>query len=256
MEITARDIIVTELSGELAPSLVSELIESYQKVLAEFRKAAWDETLWKAGKFVENVFRVLDNLVHSRILEEVPNMNKLKQELEGLPSSKFQDSIRILIPRIATAMIYDPRSKKGAVHVKPINPDFLDATLTVAASDWILAEFLRLYHSSETEKIQQLIRSILVRKIPFVEKHGGVSFVTRPMKNAEDEILLLLLDAQNGMDRKSIGASLGNTYTPGRVTQAIDELLKKRYIIKRPDQQHVISGPGETHISEELSKIA
>ncbi len=80
--------------------------------------------------------------------------------------------------------------------------------------------------------------------------------MTRPMKNAEDEILLLLLDPQNGMDRKSIGVSLGNTYTPGRVTQAIDELLKKRYIIKRPDQQHVISGPGETHISEELSKIA
>jgi hypothetical protein len=255
METDFRDIIISELSTELAPSLVSELIESYEKILIEFRKAAWDETLWKAGKFVENVFRLLDNLVHSRVLDQVPNMNELKKELESLPSSKFQDSIRILIPRIATAMIYDPRSKKGAVHVKPMNPDFLDATLTVAASDWILAEFLRLYHSSDTERIQQIIKSILVRKIPFVEKHGGVSFVTHPMKNAEDEILLLLLDAQDGMDRKAVGISLGNTYTPGRVTQAIDELLKKRYIIKRLDGQHVISGPGETHISEELSKF-
>jgi hypothetical protein len=255
MDLTVRDTIVTELSGQLAPSLVTDLIESYEKTLTEFRKAAWDETLWKAGKFVENVFRLLDNLVHSRILDQVPNMNKLKEELEDLPSSNFQDSIRILIPRIATAMIYDPRSKKGAVHVKPLNPDFLDATLTVAACDWILAEFLRLYHSSQTEKIQQLIRSVLVRKIPFVERHGGVPFVTRPMKNAEDEILLLLLDAQNGMDRKSIGFSLGNTYTPGRVTQAIDQLLEKRYIIRRPDKQHIITGPGEAHISEELSKL-
>jgi hypothetical protein len=127
METDFRETIISELSTELTPSLVRELIDSYEKVLVEFRKAAWDETLWKAGKFVENVFRLLDNLIHSRVLDQVPNMSDLKKELEGLPSSKFQDSIRILIPRIATAMIYDPRSKKGAIHVKPMNPDFLDA---------------------------------------------------------------------------------------------------------------------------------
>ncbi len=251
-----RTKLVTELSSKFPAQLVEDLIASYEKVLIEYRKAAWDETLWKAGKFVENVFRLLYFVLHSQVLEQVPNMNDLKKELEQAPASQLQDSIRILIPRIATAMIYDPRSKKGAVHVKPIDPDYLDATLAVSACDWVLAEILRMYHTQETEELMQIIRTILMRKVPFVEKHGGQSFVTVPLGNAEDEVLVLLLDNKDGMNRKSIGKSLESTYTVGRPTQALKELIKKRYVVLRPDDKnYVITGPGESYISGVLSKI-
>ena len=250
-----RTKLISELSSKFPEELVQDLITSYEKVLAEFRKAAWDETLWKAGKFVENVFRLLYYVVHSKVLDQVPSMNDLKREFVNLLSDKYQDSIRILIPRISTAMIYDPRSKKGAVHVKPIDPDYLDATLAVSACDWVLAEILRVYHTQETEEIQQIIRSILMRKVPFVEKHGKESFVTIPLGSAEDEVLLLLLDSRDGMDRKSIGASLKNVYTQGRVTQALQELVKrKRFAVLRSDGKYVITGPGESHISAVISK--
>jgi len=249
--------LVSELSSKFPSELVEDLIGSYEKVLAEYRKAAWDETLWKAGKFVENVFRLLYFIIHSQVLNQVPSMNDLKTELQKSPSTTFDDSVRILIPRIATAMIYDPRSKKGAVHVKPIDPDYLDATLSVSACDWVLAELLRIYHTKDPEEIQHIIQSILVRKVPFVEKHGGQSYVTVPLKNAGDEVLMLLLDNKDGMDRTSIGKSLENNYSPGRVTQALDELMDKgkRYIILRPDNKYVITGPGESYISGALSKI-
>jgi hypothetical protein len=54
-----RTQLVAELSSKLPRELVEDLITSYEKVLVEFRKAAWDETLWETGKFVENVFRLL-----------------------------------------------------------------------------------------------------------------------------------------------------------------------------------------------------
>jgi len=73
-----RTQLVSELSSKLPPELVEDLIGSYDKVLIEFRKAAWDETLSKAGKFVENVFRLLYFIIYSKVLAEVPSMNELK----------------------------------------------------------------------------------------------------------------------------------------------------------------------------------
>jgi hypothetical protein len=62
--------LVSELSSKLPSELVEDLIGSYDKVLTQFRKAAWDETLSKAGKFVENVFRLLYFIVHSKVLDK------------------------------------------------------------------------------------------------------------------------------------------------------------------------------------------
>lgn len=248
--------LVSELSSKFPSELIEELISSYEKVLIEFRKGAWDETLWKAGKFTENVFRLLYHIVHSKVIREAPNMNALKKELENLQSEKAPDSIRVLIPRIATAMIYDPRSKKGAVHVKPVNPDYLDATLVVSACDWVLAELLREFHTKETEEIRQIIQSVIARKVPFVERHGEESLVTIPLGNAEDEILLLLLDNRNGLDRTTIGKWLKNFYTQGRVTQALQKLARQRLIFLNSESNYVITGPGEAHISALISKVS
>ena len=80
-----RTKVVSGLSTEFPPDLIDALISSYERVLVEFRKAAWDETLWEAGKFTENVFRLLYYVVHGKTLSEVPSMGELKKELENLP---------------------------------------------------------------------------------------------------------------------------------------------------------------------------
>ncbi len=249
-----RDSIISELSTALPSELVIDFIESYERTLVEFRKGAWDETLWKAGKFVENVFRLLYFVRHSKLIAEVPNINDLKKELEQSPAEKFTDSVRILIPRISTAMIYDPRSKKGAVHVKPLNPDYIDATLGISACDWVVAEMIRVFHTNETSEIQQIIASIVTRKVPFVEKHGTESYVTIPL-GSFNEILMLLLDSHEGMDRLSIGKSLKNSYSPSTITEALQELIKKRFAILRSDGKYAITGPGELEVSRLLSTI-
>ena len=240
--------VVLELSARFPSDLVDALVSSYEKVVVEFRKGAWDETLWKAGKFTENVFRLLCCVVHGKAPSEVSNIRELKKELEDLPSDIYPDSVRLLIPRIASAMIYDPRSKKGAVHVKPVDPDYMDATLVVSACDWVLAELIRLYHTKEPKEIQDIIRSIVARKVPFVERHGEEVFVVVPL-GAEDEILLLLLDNRDGFNRSDIGKSIGIFYAPPRVTEALHALQEKRFIVPTSDGRYVITGPGESHIS-------
>jgi hypothetical protein len=253
MSDSLRELIISELSSKLPVELIRDLLGSYESTLTEFRKSAWAETLWKAGKFAENVFRVLYFIVNSKVITEVPRMNDLREKLEELPHEKFSESVRILIPRITSAMIYDPRSKRGAVHVKPVDPDYLDSTLAVSASDWVLAELLQTYHATDSPEVRNAIESIITRKIPFVEKHANESFVTVHL-GAEDEILLLLLDRRIGIDRTTVGRSMSNVYTSGRITQSLHSLLKKRLIV-RVDNLYAITGPGESHISQVISKI-
>lgn len=250
---TLRDIVIEELSKKIPSELVEDITSSYERTLIEYRKGRWEETLWKAGKFAENTFRILAFLLTNKVEKEAPNFKEVKEKLEKTPSEQLPESIRILIPRIASSLIYDPRSKRAAVHVKEINPDYLDANLVISACGWILAEFIRMYHTSDPKKIIEIINGLVQRKIPFIETHEGRTFVTKPI-DCQSEILLLLLNAPSGLNRKDIGITLGGYYSQGRITQSLQELERNRYILKTKDN-YVISGPGEERINGVLSKL-
>jgi hypothetical protein len=245
--------IKVELSNTIPRELVEDLLLSFEKVLSEYRKGKWEETLWKAGKFAENTFRILSFLLTGKIERESPNFTEIKIKLEKTSSEKLPESIRILIPRITSSLIYDPRSKKAAVHVKEINPDYMDASLVVSACSWILAEFIRIYHTSDSQKIAEIINLLMQRKVPFIEIHEGKMFITKPI-DCRSEILLLLLNSPKGLTRNEIGSILGRYYSQARITQSLDELEKKRYIVKL-NHNYIITGPGEEKINSILSTL-
>lgn len=250
---TLRETLKEELSEKIPLELVEDLISSYERVLIEYRKGRWEETLWKAGKFAENTFRILTFLLTGKIEKEVPSFHEVKEKLEKTSSEQLPESIRILIPRITSSLIYDPRSKRAAIHVKEINPDYIDANLIVSACSWILAEFVRLYHTSNSQEIVEIINELMQRKVPFIETHEGKIFVTKPI-DCKSEILLLLLNSPNGISRSDIGSVLGKYYTPGRITQSLQELENKRHILKINDK-YIISGSGEEQINRVLAKL-
>ena len=245
--------VAEELSNKIPAELVDALMLSYERVLTEFRKGRWEETLWSGGKFAENTYRILVFLLTSKVERECPNFNDVKNELEKTPSTALPEPIRILIPRITSSFVYDLRSKRSAVHVKEIDPYYMDANLVVSACSWILAEFVRLYHTSDTEKVVEILNEIIQRKVPFIEIHEGKAFITKPI-DCQSEILLLLLNSPKGINRKELGSVLGHNYSQGRITQALQELESLRQILK-PNENYLISGPGEERISKVLSKL-
>jgi len=248
-----KSLVAGELSNKIPADLVEALMLSYERVLTEFRKGQWEETLWKAGKFAENTFRVLVFLLSDNVEKECPNFNEVKDKLEKTPSNTLPEPIRLLIPRITTSLVYDLRSKRSAVHVKEIAPYYMDANLVVSACSWIMAEFVRLYHTSDTEKVVGILSELIQRKVPFIEIHEGEIFVTRPM-DCQSEILLLLLNSPKGLSRKEIGRILSRNYSKGRITQALQELERLRQILKL-NEKYLISGPGEERISRILSQF-
>lgn len=248
-----RDSVKDELSKIIPPELAEDLLLSYEKILIAYRKGRWEETLWKGGKFAENTFRILNFLLSGKMEKEAPSFKEVKEKLEKIPSNQLPESIRILIPRIASSLIYDPRSKRAAVHVKEINPDYMDANLVLSACSWILAEFVRLYHTSDPKKVIEIINGLVQKKVPFIETHEGKAFLTKPI-DCPSEILLLLLNFPDGLSRKEIGTTLGRYYSPGRITQSLQGLERERCILKT-NRKYIISGQGEERISRLLSKL-
>ena len=164
------DDITNILSKKIDNDLVNSLMNTYQALQKAYFSEDYEGTLSKSGKFVENIFRVLYFIISGKKLTEIKpgEINELSDKLEKANSTKYSDTIRIVIPRVAKS-IYTMRSKLGSEHVKPIVPDFIDARFTISSSDWIMAKLLRTYHDSSPSEIDELIHRIKSTEIPKLE---------------------------------------------------------------------------------------
>ena len=168
-----RDNIKKILSTKIDPSLVEHLIEHYGELKQKFFLGQYEPSQLNCAKFAEVVMRILEYVTkgnYSPFGENV-SLDALAKELEHLPKSKFPNSIRIHIPRVLRA-IYDIRSKRGVAHIGELRPNLMDATFAVSACDWITAEFIRLYHTDDSNEAQKTIDSIVERKVSIIEEFG------------------------------------------------------------------------------------
>ncbi len=150
-------------------------------------------------------------------------------------------------------MIYDLRSKRGVVHVKEIDPRDTDAALAVHAASWIVAEFLRLYHTSAEASVRTAMKALMHGHIPFVETFGEEVVVTTAQVSCEDELLLLLSKAEpQGLNRNALGRA--SKFSPASVTRALQRLSQKdrRLVHEMANGRYCITGPGAKHISDTL----
>jgi len=253
--IKIKEQIIAELSHFFHERLVKDLIESYEKVLIEYKRAKWGDTLLFAGRFVENVFRILHYIRTGEVVKEIESIQDEIKLLQNESKDKLDESIRIIIPRIASSIPYTLRSKRDVAHVKFVDPSYIDATLSVTACDWILAELIRLYHTSNENKILEMINVLIRKKMPFIERHGEEIFITKRF-GWKGEILLLLSEAPDGLERSEIGKVLERYYAPSTITEALQKLVEERFVVySETTKRYYITGPGEIELENIISKF-
>ena len=113
------------------------------------------------------------------------------------------NSIRLNIPR-AIRVIYDIRNGRDAAHLGAgdVDPNLQDATLVISNIDWVLAEFVRLYHNVKADEAQRIVDGLVVRAVPAVQDFDGFLKVLNPKLKASEYVLLLLYE------RGTTGATL------------------------------------------------
>lgn len=166
----------------------------------------------EGGRFSESALRILQEKTTGKYtpLNKKIDSDRIIIELANLPSGSHPDSIRLHIPR-ALRVVYDIRNNRDAAHLADgIDPNLQDATLVISVLDWVLAEFVRLYHSVSADDAQRIVQNLVGRRAPAVQDFNGFLKVLNPDLPASDHCLLLLYQ------RGSYGATLDELTTWAR----------------------------------------
>lgn len=239
-----KDLILRNLATAIEPNLLSDLLTSYENLVARAQKGDVDAALAASGKFVEHTLRVVEFIRTGTAPPEIKSAAQTVKDIEKDP--KLSEGLRLLIPRIAHSMIYDVRSKRGAIHVKEVDPRGIDVALSVQAASWVVAELLRQFHSDDEATVNLALQSLMRPHIPFIEQFGDEFVVTRNV-SADCELLLLLARAApQGLDRTALGQVAKQL--PPTVTRTLTRLHDARYVHKARDGLYHITGPGEQHL--------
>jgi hypothetical protein len=100
------------------------------------------------------------------------------------------------------------RNKRDAAHLADgIDPNLQDASLVINILDWILAEFIRLFHSVSANEAKKIVDALVTRQAPITQDFNGFPKVLNPALKVSEFLLVLL-------------------YQRGPTGATIDELLR------------------------------
>ncbi len=232
------------LASKIDHRVITDVVNSYEGLVQKHRAFDAEAALTRAGKFVEHIFRALEFIRTGTSPTEIKSPAATAKLLEA--DTNLPESIRILIPRIALAMIYDIRSKRGAVHVKEIDPRGIDVDLAAKAASWIVAELIRLYHVDDENAVQREMAALTRATFPLLESIDGEAFVSKKVPPRVEIQLLLGQKGSQGATRTQLG-KMAKCDAP-RVTEAIKGLEKDRLIHLTEKNVYYLTGSGEADL--------
>lgn len=244
--------LTVRLDSQLADQLLSEYISQEKRYVLR----DWEPATLDGGQFVEAAARIVYH-VDSGNLNRRKSVDDCLSYVEGQrPQNihKFPETKSAIHICKVLRTIYKFRSDRGAVHIDPLyTANQLDSHLVIENSRWVLSELLRIFWSGDRENVAKAIREILTFQIPAVGKYGDQIIVQRTDCTVDEEILLLLRDSgETGLTRKELGRFVRKT--PGRVTEAIQTLQRKREIIQTSERTHRLTDLGVRRIIQELAE--
>lgn len=181
----------------LPTRVTQELLAEYVEVKRRYHLGDHRPTEVGGGRFAEAALRVIEHELFGKftpLSKNLPSLNA--QRLAQFESATHSnESLRIHVPR-ALFLIYAMRNKRDAAHLNDgIDPNLQDATYVVGVLDWILAEFVRLYHNVSAAVAQATIDDLVTREVPVVEEIDGQPVLSKHNLSVGDTILVFLYRA-------------------------------------------------------------
>ncbi len=179
------------LKDKFASKHADAAVRHFHRMIEDYQKREWEDSITKAGRFVEAVLKALWH--HAG--EVVPTGKAFKagniiDQLAG--KAALRDSLRLAIPR-ACRFAYEIASNRGARHdADEVEANEMDASTVLAVCSWILAEMVR-YSQKGLDLVvaKAIVDGVIKRRYPFVEEIDGRVYVD--IANSAREAALLIL---------------------------------------------------------------
>lgn len=173
----------------------SKFVESYLNLKRNCVEARYEAAGLSAGKFCEISIRITQHNVlgsSTPFGKKIGNFADECRKIIVASAGTATESEKTIIPR-GLVFLYTMRNKRGIGHVGgDVDANSIDIALMARTADWILCEYIRIYHGLSLEEAQDLIETIAVRNLPDVWEIAGRKRVLRKGLSARDESLILL----------------------------------------------------------------
>lgn len=235
-------------SAGVPRELTTELLDAFSEAKRRYFASDMRPNSIEGGRFSEAAFRVLQWQTegnYTSLGRPLPSVDKMMDILLNRTGS---DSVRVHIPR-TLRLIYDIRNKRDIAHLADgIDPNMQDATLVVRNMEWILAEFVRMYHKVSPSEAQCLIEDLVSKELPAIQEIDGFPRVLKTLRAADYCLLLLYwcgpagatIDQLREWVRPEMRSNLRRTLAG----------LEKNNYIHIAGQHHRVLLPGEKAVEE------
>jgi hypothetical protein len=147
---------------------------TYQEIAKNFAEHRWEPSELNGGKFCEVVYTIVESVIVGSTPSKPSKPQNMVVACRGLETAPMRPgrtgdrSLRILIPRVLSAL-YEIRNNRGVGHAGgDVDPNFMDATAVYAMASWTLAELVRIFHGVSTREAQETFDALVERKIALV----------------------------------------------------------------------------------------
>lgn len=206
-----------EALGDLPVGLRDELLAEFDKITTNYRERRWEAAELNGGRFCEVVYSILKGIIDGQFpasASKPPRFPDACKDLEKAPKTQAPQSVRVGIPRVLTGL-YEIRNNRGVGHVGgDVDANHMDATFVLHAVQWVMAELVRLFHRTDTNTAAAVVDNLVDRTVPLLWQVGDVTRVLDTSLSLQDQTLLLLYSARDGLPDRDLARSLEQDRLP------------------------------------------
>ncbi len=227
-----------------------ELLEAHAEAKRNYYLGGLRLAEVEGGRFCEAAFRLLEKIECGKFtaLGKPLDSEKLISRLANLSSKAQPDSIRLHMPR-ALRLVYDIRNNRDAAHLADgIDPNLQDAILVIGVLDWVLAEFVRLFHNVSANEAQSIVNSIVARTTPIVQDFNGFLKILKPRLNTGDHCLVLLYQCgEKGATLEEMTRWV-RPEMRANISRTLDRLVNKKDFLHFDGSRYLITRLGQHEV--------
>jgi hypothetical protein len=203
-------------SAGIPDDLIDALFDAYAEAKRRFYLGDHRPNEVEGGRFVEAAIRILQLKVfgtHTPIGTQLsPGVEQIVNRLGS--TGGHDPALTIHIPRLLLP-VYTFRNKRDVAHLGPdISPNLQDSTIVVGVVDWVMAEFVRLYHKVSNAEAQQIINGLVTREVPVVQMFGDYPKLLKKNLTLPEHLLILLYRrGTEGASRAELGTWIAKATT-------------------------------------------
>jgi len=241
--------------GGLPSSLSEELLAEYDKIARNYREDRWEAAELDGGRFCEIAYTVCKGYLEGHTYPAKPTKPSRFPDacaaLGKVPAATGPQSVRIGIPRVLVGL-YDVRNNRGVGHVGgEVNANYMDATFVLHAVQWVMAEFIRIYHGTDTKTATSIVNALVDRTLPVIWSVGDRKRVLASGLALAKQTLLILYAEPGGRKDSDLAADLEQPRL-ANYKRVLRTLHDDRLVEYRSDGNVEISPKGSKLVEEDL----